>query len=207
MKKVFVAVLLILTVCTAAVFAKGYENYSGIGAGFGFSWAKVNGGDPDGAIWKASEIAIYATDYGFFEKSPVGLFVNASFFVIPHRKLHLDATHNYTLNTIVGFTGTIGPAFKFDLSKKLDLLLCIGFQLYDENRKIGDSYRWTTLYGLGLNAEAAYELNDKFALTAGFASSMFFGGKMKFVEDGSELEFDSFFEIRVIPKVAIYYVY
>ena len=207
MKKVLIAALLILTVCTAAVFAKGYENYSGIGAGFGFSWAKISGGEPDGAIWKASEIAISVTDYGFLEKSPVGLFVDASLYIIPHRMIRIFVIPDYELDTLVGFSGTIGPAFKFDLSKKLDLLLGVGFQVYAENREYGDIRSRTTLYGVGLNAEASYELNDNFALTAGIASSMYFSHKIKVLNDGSVTKFDPFFEIRVIPKVAIYYVY
>ena len=209
MRKALVAILLILTVCTAAVFAKSYENYSGIGAGFGFSWAKVNGGDDGGRFWRAGEIAITVTDYGFFDKSPVGLYVDASLVVVPHRLTYGGGFPDVKMDTLTGFTALIGPAFKFDLSKKLDLLLGVGFQAYSENYKAETFRTRSTYYGLGLNAEAAYDIGENVALTAGITGSLYFGGTERYFSSIKtfDVSYDSFFEVRVIPKVSIYFVY
>ena len=42
-----------------------------------------NGGDDGGRFWKAGEFTVSVTDYLYFEKSPVGLYVDASFVVVP----------------------------------------------------------------------------------------------------------------------------
>ena len=209
MKKALIAILLILAVCTAAVFAKGYENYSGIGVGFGFSWAKVNGGDDGGRFWRAGEAVFSATDYGFFEKSPVGLFVDASFVIVPNRLTYGGGLPDVELDTRLGFSAMIGPAFKFDLNKKLDLLLGVGFQAAFESYKIGPEEGRNTFYGVGFNTEVVYGINDDFAVTGGITGSMFFAGVNKFYLSGESHSFsyDSFFEIRVIPKIALYFVY
>ena len=209
MKKTLIAILLILTVCTAAVFAKGYENYSGIGAGFGFSWAKINGGDDGGRFWKAGEFTVSVTDYLYFEKSPVGLYVDASLVVIPHRRAYGGGIPEVKMNTIVGFSAMIGPAFKFDLNKKLDLLLGVGFQICVENMKNDIGKERSTFYGAGLNAEVAYKLSDNLSLSGGITGSLFFGGKQRFIWETETIEipFDQFFEVRVIPKVSLYFVY
>ena len=209
MKKALIAILLILTVCTAAVFAKGYENYSGIGAGFGFSWSKVNGGDDGGRFWRAGELAISVTDYFYFEKSPVGLYVDASFVVIPHRLAYGGGLPEIKMDTIVGFAAMIGPAFKFDLNKKLDLLLGVGFQALGEDTKLNTEKIRSTYYGMGFNAEAAYKLSDNLSLTGGVTGSMFFGGKQRYISKAGtyDISFDQYFEVRVIPKVSLYFVY
>ncbi len=216
MKKALIAVLVIMTVfCTAAFAKSGLQNYSGLGVGFGFSHSTFTFKNPLGdveRVWKTNHLAVSITDFAFFDKSPVGVFLDGSL-VINTNRSEIFVGHETSLTELpLGFSATIGSAFKFDVSKKVDLLLGVGFQIYSEVDKpetLGHSINML-LFGLGYDVEAAYSLGKGFSISLGVNGSLFFANRTRYVypnHDPDDVSPDKYFEYRVIPKVMAYYVY
>ncbi len=210
MKKVLIAVLVIMTVfCSAAFAANGLQNYSGLGAGYGFSNANIE----DTETIKSQQLVISFTDYGFVDRSPVGLFADVSL-VFNVKRTSESGGITWEMDPSVGFTGSLGPSFKFDMGDKVDLILGVGFQVYHEKwaNYIGDfwvSDYDTTRIGVALDAQASYNLGKHFAIAFGVGGSVFFYESLKEIEryHTYDISPDSFFEYRVSPKIMAYYVY
>ena len=207
MKKVIIAVLVIMTVfCTSVFAADGYEDYSGINVGFGYSTVNVK----YGREWteKSNPLYFSASEYAFFEGSPVGLYGD----------LALTIPLNYKIDDVssddsrIGFFGGIGPAFRFETSKKVSVILGVGFHFYTTSYSTNYDY-WKVVryyYGVGGDLTASYKFSKHFAFNAGFQASIFFANTGKYSErhlSPIDVSYDSYSEVRVIPKLGVYYVY
>ena len=215
MKKAIIAILVLFIVCSASAFAdSGVDNYSGIGVGFGFTRGKIE----DLINFKENQVVISFTDFGFIDKSPVGLFIDGAL-AIDSKYVEFTDHSEYVYPTDklpLGMTVAIGPAFKLDLGKKLDLLLGVGFQMwynreyYDYGSK--DPYEaavyWDEYYyGVGAVVEAAYEISKDFAVTVGASGSYFFANTRyynDYFRRNVKVSYDEFWEYRVIPQVSVY---
>ncbi len=208
MRKVLIAILVIMTVFCASVFAAdGYEDYSGLNVGLGYSGASIKNGDLE---WKETSNPLYisASEYAFFEGSPVGLYGD----------LALTIPLNYKIDDVssddsrIGFFGGIGPAFRFETSNKVSVILGVGFHFYTTTYSTNYNY-WKDVrnyFGVGGELTASYKFNRHFAFNAGFQASIFFANTGKYSERSHspiDISYDSYSEVRVIPKLGVYYVY
>lgn len=208
MKKALIVILLIMTVFCSAVFAdNGFDNYSGISFGFGFSKSRIE----DLINVRSNELIISFTDFGFFEKSPVGIFLDGSL-VITTKCVEYTEHTEYDVpaeDLPAGLMATIGPAFKFDMGKSVDLILGVGFQVYNQQR-VNPYDKWDqTFFGVGLDIEAAYELGKHFSISFGVDGSFYFANVRKHIlwNKTVDVSYDKYWEYRVIPKISGYYVY
>ena len=208
MRKVLIAILVIMTVFCASVFAAdGYEDYSGLNVGLGYSGASIKNG---GLEWKETSNPLYisASEYAFFEGSPVGLYGDLAL-TIPLNFKRNDASSN---DWLAGFFAGIGPAFRFETSNKVSVILGVGFHFYTTTYSTNYDY-WKEVrnyYGVGGDLTASYKFNRHFALNAGFSASVFFantGRKVERNRPSRDVSYDSYSEVRVIPKLGVYYVY
>ena len=206
MKKVIIAILVIMTVFCASVFAAdGYEDYSGLNVGLGYSTVNINGG-----ATKETSNPLYfsASEYAFFEGSPVGLYADLAL-TIPLNFKRNDASSD---DWLAGFFGGIGPAFRFETSNKVSVILGAGFHFYTTSYSTNYDY-WKVVryyYGVGGDLTASYKFSKHFAFNAGFQASIFFANTGKYSErhlSPIDVSYDSYSEVRVIPKLGVYYVY
>lgn len=210
MRKTLIAVLVILLVFCAAAFAdNGFDNFTGFGIGYGLSQGKLGS---IGENIQTFQVVFSITEFGFFEKSPVGLFIDGTLFVATSGKEYTEHTE-YIIpkdNLPVGLMGTIGPAFKFDMGKKADLLLGVGFQVYKVTYETQSDKREEFFYGVGLDIEGVYELAKNFAISLGVDGSFYFVNDCYYTLKGFkpyEYSYDEYTEYRVIPKVTLYYTF
>ncbi len=209
MKKIVIAILVIMTVfCSAAFADNGFDNYSGFAIGYGFSNARIE----DLLNYKAYQVVFSITDFGFFDKSPVGIFLDGTLFVDTKAKECTDISE-YDVpkeNLPVGLMGTIGPAFKLDMGKSIDLLLGIGFQVYRQSTVYPD-YRWDEyFYGVAADIEFSYTFGRSFSLSIGADGSYFFANSRYYNDrfhKNIDVSYDKYWEYRVIPKIAGYYTF
>lgn len=207
MKKVLIAILVIMTVFSASVFAKdGYEDYSGLSLGIGFSSVKIK----NVIEWKESSnpLIISASEYAFFEGSPVGIYADIALSIPLNYKVDDVSNDNWH----VGLFGAIGPAFKFGTSNKVSVILGAGFHFYTTSHSTNYDY-WKEeryFYGAGAELQASYKFSKHFAMNVGVSASYFFANYGKHSDryiPSYEISYESYSEIRVIPKLGIYYVY
>lgn len=208
-KKVLIAVLVIMTVFSASVFARdGFDNYSGISIGFGFSKVKLTDG---GLEYKQSSnpLVISAIDYGFFDRSPVGAFAQIGVTIPLNFKVN-DVQND---NWVAGITASLGPAFKFDMGNSMSILLGAGFYFYtttwtnySDTAKLQRNY-----FGAGADIQASYKVGRNFAITAGASVEYYFANYSKIVykywRETTDVSYSSYSEFRVLPKIAGYYIY
>jgi hypothetical protein len=207
MKKALIAILVIMTVSCATVFAAdGYEDYSGINIGFGYSTATIH----YGLEWteKSNPLYFSASEYAFFEGSPVGLYGDLALTIPLNFKVNDQASDN----SRVGFFAGIGPAFRFETSNKVSVILGVGFHFYTTSYSTSYEY-WKEVrnyFGVGGDLTASYKFSRHFAFNAGFQASIFFANTGKIVDryrPSRDVSYDSYSEVRVIPKLGVYYVY
>lgn len=208
MKKVLIAVLVIMTVFCASVFAaEGYEDYTGITFGIGYS----------GASYKylglehketCNPLTITASEYAFFQGSPVGIYGDISL-VIP-LKFKKDDVESDDWHPAV--FAAVGPAFRIYTGNKLSVLLGAGFHFYSTSYSTNYDY-WKevrTYYGAGVELYSSYRFSKNFAFNGGVTASFFFANYGRHTDrnyPSYEISYDSFAEIRVVPKLGFYYVY
>lgn len=204
-KKVLIAVLVILTVFSASVFARdGFENYSGITAGYGFSNATYT----YGLEFKESSnpLVFSAVDYAFFNQSVFGAFAEIGV-TIPLNIKYIGTPDD---RGVAGVFCALGPAFKFELGNSFSLLLDAGFHFYGTS----SSNNYVTLkrsyFGAGVGVQASYKLGRYFAVNLGATCSYYFANYGKAVSLSGytdDISYTSYSEFRVLPKIAGYYVY
>ena len=208
MKKVLIAVLVIMTVFCASVFAaEGYEDYTGITFGIGYS----------GASYKylglehketCNPLTITASEYAFFQGSPVGIYGDISL-VIP-LKFKKDDVESDAWHPAVFVA--VGPAFRIYTGNKLSVLLGAGFHFYSTSYSTNYDY-WKevrTYYGAGAELYSSYRFSKNFAFNGGVTASFFFANYGRHTDryfPSYDISYDSFAEIRVVPKLGFYYVY
>ena len=209
MKKALIAILVIMTVFCSAAFADSkVENYTGFAIGYGISNARVE----DMFTYKYNQVIFSITDFGFIDKSPVGLFIDGTLFVATKGKL-ITSIDEYDLDKDdlpVGLMATIGPAFKIDMGKNMDMLLGVGFQVYRQTWV--DPYeKWQEFfYGVGADIEFAYELGKSFSLAIGANGSYFFANTRYYSNNyvkNVDVSYDKYWEYRIIPKIVGYYTF
>ena len=209
MKKAIIAILVIMMVfCSAAFADSGIENYTGLAVGFGISRSRIQ----DMENMRAYQLVFSITDFGFVEKSPIGLFLDGTLFIDTKAVEYTDYSE-YEIpkeDLPVGVVGTIGPAFKLDMGKSLDLLLGLGFSVYRQSWVY--SYgRWDEFYyGVGADVEFAYELGKSFSITIGADGAYYFANSRYFSDNhhkNIDVSYNKYWEYRIIPKVAAYYTF
>ena len=200
--------MVILTVFSASVFARdGFENYSGLSIGYGFSNATFT----DGLEFKEScnPLVFSAIDYGFFDRSPVGIFAQVGI-TLP---LNFKINGNQNDNWVAGVNASLGPAFKFDVGKNVSLLLGAGFYFYtttqtnySDTEKLERNY-----FGAGADVQASYKLGRHFALTVGASVEYYFANYSRIIHkywrNTEDVSYSSYSEFKVLPKISGYYVY
>ena len=209
MKKVLIAILVLLTVFCSAAFADSkIDNYTGFAIGYGISNARIE----DLFNYKYNQLVFSITDFGFIDKSPVGLFIDGTLFVDIKGKM-VTSIDEYDIpkdELPVGLMATIGPAFKLNMGKGMDLLLGVGFQVYRQER-IYPYEKWQEFYyGVGADIEFAYELGKSLAITLGADGSYFFANSRYYSNNfvkNVDVSYDKYWEYRIIPKIAGYYTF
>ena len=209
MKKVIIAILVIMTVFCTSVFADdGYEDYSGLSVGLGYSTVTYT------TKWgieyneKSNPLHISASEFAFFEGSPVGLYAEVALSIPLNFKRNGFESDNW----LAGFYGGIGPAFRFETSNKVSIMLGAGFHFYTTTYSNNSEY-WKDVryyYGVGGELSASYKFSKHFAMNAGFGAAVFFANSGKRVYKyfpNDDISFNSYSEVRVIPKISVYYVY
>jgi len=204
-KKVLIAVLVIMTVFSASVFARdGFENYSGLSAGYGFSNATFT----DGLELKEScnPLVFSAIDYAFFNDSVFGGFAEIGV-TIPLNYKFMGTPSD---NGVTGVFCALGPAFKFELGGNFSLLVDAGFHFYGTSVTYGDVRYKRSYFGAGVGAQASYKLGRYFAINLGATASYYFANYSKEEHrwgPSENISYTSYSEFRVLPKIAGYYVY
>ena len=115
-------------------------------------------------------------------------------------------------NWLAGFYGGIGPAFRFETSNKVSIMLGAGFHFYTTTRSNNSEYSKDVryYYGVGGELSASYKFSKHFAMNAGFGAAVFLANSGKRVfkyYPSDDISFESYSEVRVIPKISVYYVY
>ncbi len=200
MKKAIITILVIMTVFCSAVFAdNGFDNYSGLSFGYGISRA-----DADGMKVESNQIQISLTDYGFVDRSPVGIFVEGSLIINTKREIN-----GASVDPPAELMAAIGPALKLNISKSSHLILGVGFQIYTHTDDRNYYKLECNYFGIGGNLEFAYKIGRHFVVSVGANGSFMFGNKctMIFPYIKEDVSFDSFTEYRVLPKFSAYYAF
>ena len=214
MKKAFIAILVILTVFSASVFAdEGFENYSGLSIGFGFSKVKYSNSNDvfDKRVGtdlqeSSNPLVISLTDYAILENSPIGIYGDIGL-TIP---LNFKEENSKSDNGVGGIFLGVGPAFKLEVSKDAALLIGAGFHFQMTSKTNGDNYRMERMYfGAGADIQASYKLGKKFAIALGASGSYFFANYSRLVtlNNSYNKSLSKYSEFRVVPKISGYYVY
>lgn len=217
MKKAIIAILVILTVFSANVFAEnGFEDYSGLSVGWGFSKVKYTPKDGLEVKESSNPLVISVSEYAFRNGSMVGLYADVGVSIPLNFKRNETKSDDWLAGVFLG----IGPAFKFDAGRDISLLIGAGFHFYTETTDYkynGPYARYKIEYnyfGAGADIQASYKLGRSFAITAGASVSYYFANYSRYIVDtwwSWEKTYDvshtSYSEFRVLPKIAGYYVY
>lgn len=217
MKKAFIAIMVILTVFSASVFAEnGFKDFTGLSVGWGFSKVKFTTKDGLEVTESSNPLVISVSEYTFKDDSIVGLYADVGVTIPLNFKRNDVKSDDWLAGVFLG----IGPAFKFDAGRDISLLIGAGFHFYTETTDYkynGPYARYKIEYnyfGAGADVQASYKLGRSFAITAGASVSYYFANYSRYIVDtwwSWEKTYDvshkSYSEFRVLPKIAGYYVY
>lgn len=217
MKKAFIAIMVILTVFSASVFAEdGFKNFTGLSVGWGFSKVKFTPKEGPEVTESSNPLVISVSEYTFKDDSIVGLYADVGV-TIPLNFKRYDAKSDDWLAGV--FLG-IGPAFKFDTGRGISLTLGAGFHFYTETTEVRHTGPYTNYrieynyFGAGADVQASYKLGRSFTISVGASASYFFANYSRYIVDSwwswektYDVSHKSYSEFRVLPKIAGYYVY
>ena len=217
MKKAFIAIMVILTIFSASVFAEnGFKDFTGLSVGWGFSKVKYTTKNGLEVKESSNPLVISVSEYTFKDDSIVGLYADVGV-TIPLNFKRDDAKSDDWLAGV--FLG-IGPAFKFDIGRDISLTLGAGFHFYTETTEVRYGTYYTkyrieyNYFGAGADVQASYKLGRSFTISVGASASYFFANYSRFIVDSwwnwektYDVSHKSYSEFRVIPKIAGYYVY
>ncbi len=203
--------MVIMTVFSASVFARnGFENYSGLSVGFGFSNAKYTTQEDVNHEKSCNPLDITVTDYAFFDRSPVGAYVDVGISIPLNFKRDGAQNDNWVAGVYVAF----GPAFKFDVGGKVSLLVAAGFNFYSTSKEAtypGLYYKLDRMYfGAGAEVQASYRIGSHFAINLGASAAYYFANYSSMKHryyDPINVSYTSYSEFKVVPKLSGYYVY
>ena len=191
------------------MFARdGFENYSGLSIGFGFDKAEASYGD-NPTKFSSNPLVISAIDYGFFDRSPVGIFAQVGITLPLNYKIDDIQDDSW----VAGVNASLGPAFKFDVGKNVSLLLGAGFYFYTTTQtNYSDTAKLERNYfGAGADVQASYKLGRNFALTVGASVEYYFANYSRIIyrwsRETTDVSYSSYSEFKVLPKISGYYVY
>lgn len=233
MKKFIIAAMVLLLVCSTAVFARygqesepEIEDYTGltVGGSYVYETYKVATGTE---IDKEAQLLLGLSDYLFASPSPFGLYVDVG--------LLINLKESYRINGVsieenatkapVYATMMVGLGYRANLARNLDLLLGVGpeftyfsteysyYDTHDERHTVTKDY---ISLGLGLDAEIMYKLGGDFYFSVGGKASLLFLKWMTkedhyawdgYQESYSSADTEDYFGYRFTPKLTFYYLF
>ena len=219
MKKFIIAALVLLLVCSTAVFARygedpdvNIEDYTGfaIGGSFVNETYETDGGK---IVDKAGQLYFGISDYAFFGSSPLGLYVDVGLLVNVK-----DYESDLVEKSPIYIDLTVGLGGRVSMDRSSSLVFAVGPQFtYFTNEYTYYGYKIEKTYvsmGLGLDAEIMYKLGRDFYISAGAKGSILF---LKWMtrevtsgsgyEGSSSTDTEGYFGYRVTPKLTFYYMF
>ena len=217
MKKAFIAIMVILTVFSASVFAEnGFKNFTGLSVGWGFSKVKFTTKDGLEVTESSNPLVISVSEYTFKDDSLVGLYADVGVTIPLNFKRNDVKSDDWLAGVFLG----IGPAVKFDAGRDISLTRGAGFHFYTETTEVRHSTYYTNYrieynyFGAGADVQASYKLGRRFTISVGASASYFFANYSRYIVDSwwswektYDVSHKSYSEFRVLPKIAGYYVY
>ena len=227
MKKPLIAILILLLVCSSAIFAATYDdryNYTGsksddfIGFNIGSSFVyETYEGASDKVVDKALQFYCGVSDFTFFGDFSVGMYLDAGVMVNVKDSYDPDAVTKSPAYADV----TLGLAYKTKMDGHSNFLLAVGpeFTYFTDKYTYIDNFKevyvektYMTM-GLTADAELIYRLGSDFYFSIGGKASVLFLKWMTKEEtawhgrtDESYInDTEGYFGYRVVPKAGLYF--
>ena len=223
MKKIIIAALVMMLVCSASVFAvynnSNIKDYAGLNVSFSYVYDTYKVGESSEIVDKAGQLGIGFSDFTFFGDVSLGLYAdgNAIFTIKDNDDNNDDSKSPLYLNFAVGL------GFKRDLNSKMMLLGAAGLDFIFFTRQstyyvVFDHYTVDRTYvtmGVFADVEVAYKLARDVYFTLGAKGNLNF---LKWVTidstnySGSHTstttkDTEGYFGYRITPKVGVYIVF
>ena len=229
MKKSFFAVLVLLLVCSSAVFAATYDDGSynyyddsrledflgmSIGSSFVYETYETASGK---TVDKALQFYGGFSEFAFFNDAPLGIYLDAGVLVNVKDEYNPDVVTKSPAYADV----MLGLAYRTKMDGRTSFLLAAGPEFTYFTDKYTYINGWDRVYvektymtmGLTLDAELVYKLGGDFYISVGGKGSVMFLKWMTKEEttwyDRTEESYiddtDGYFGYRIVPKVSVYF--
>ncbi|MBO4278634.1 MAG: hypothetical protein LIR25_00040 [bacterium] len=236
MKKIVIAALVMMLVCSASVFAiysnSSIKDYTGLAVGGSYVKEKYDvqlfGGKVT-EVDKAAQLNIAVSDFIFMGESNIGFYFDfgtlinlKTSYVRDGKKLSDDESKSPLYGDL-----TMGIVYKNELGSKITIFGAIGpqFTYFSRQNKYWaeSDHEWHLVertymtMGIGANLEVMYKVARDVYISVGGKASVYFL-KWMTKEDTSwnywhehhsteSTDSDNYFGYRLTPKIAVYYVF
>ena len=223
MKKIIIAALVMMLVCSASVFAiysnSNIKDYGGLNVGVSYVYDKYKVGDSSEVEDQAGQLGIGLTDFTFFGESNLGVYFDANVLFT----LKDNNAYNDDFKSPVYANLALGLAFKSNMGSSMMLLGGAGvdFMYFSRQNKYYVMHNFyvveRTYVTLGVFAdlEIAYKVARDIYVSLGAKGNLNFA---KWVTtDATDYwgehtstetkDTDGYFGYRVTPKVSVLFVF
>ena len=222
MKKVTIAVLMLLVLGATSLFAVQIVNasssssdmmdYLGLNIGYGVTREKYDLPDGQERIDKGYQLGLSMNDFMFFSRDAnIGFYMEMGIsfnlkteWSVGGNPAKDDKISPFFSDLVLGF------AFKADVDKRTSVLIGVGPEMMIYSKEYRgfpyDYEREVLILGAGLDLEGAYKVANGVYIGLGFRGSIMFYGTMidKGYYSEKYTEYKNYFGYRVLPRFSVY---